>query len=75
MAYELWDTETANLVGDYPTEEAALADVRTSLVALGPSAVKALALAFEDAEGAPRPQRSGAALIARAQAAVRHSAA
>ena len=33
MHYELWDTQTANLLGEYDTEEEALVDVRDALAA------------------------------------------
>ena len=66
MPYELWDVETANLVGDYATEEAALAVVHQSLQAHGPGAVAHLALAFEDAAGDTHPIASGPALAERA---------
>ena len=70
MAFELWDIETANLVGDYPTEEAALDVVRTSIREHGPEAVAALALAYEDDAGETRPIVAGAALMERAQGAM-----
>ena len=70
MAFELWDIETANLVGDYPTEEAALDVVRTSIREHGPEAVAVLALAYEDDAGETRPIAAGAALVERVQAAM-----
>jgi hypothetical protein len=33
--FELWDTETANLVGTYETEVDALMDVRRAIIANG----------------------------------------
>ncbi len=72
MHYELWDTQTANLVGLYDTEEEALADVRGAL-ALG-WVVDRLALGQEyddhdlgDDEDLP-PVLHGSALAARASA-------
>lgn len=68
MAYELWDVETANLVGDYDTEVAALAVVRRSIGVHGRGTVDALALAYEDSEGEAHPIAAGAALAERALA-------
>lgn len=70
MAFDLWDIETANLVGDYPTEEAALDAERTSLQGHGAEAVAALALAYEDEAGETYPIATGAALVERARAAL-----
>jgi hypothetical protein len=63
MSYELWDTETANLLGTYPSKEAALRDVSRSLRARGRAAIAPLALAFEDATGGTHPIAAGAELI------------
>jgi hypothetical protein len=52
MHWELWDTETGNLVGDYDSEADALAVVRNALCRHGPSVAAALALGTEyDDEG------------------------
>ncbi|MGH2534441.1 MAG: hypothetical protein ACRDJW_19405 [Thermomicrobiales bacterium] len=64
MAYELWDMETANLIGDFPTEEAALTAIRQG----GLGAVATLALAFEDEMGETHSIAVGPALAQRAQA-------
>ena len=50
--FELWDRETANLVGVYDTIDAALDLVSRSLLAFGPSSVETLALTLEDGENA-----------------------
>ena len=47
MYWELWDTATGNHVGDYDSEDAALAVVRDALRRLGPSAIAPLALGPE----------------------------
>ncbi len=44
MHYELWDTETGNLVGEYDSEDAALAVVRDAQRLHGPDALTALTL-------------------------------
>jgi hypothetical protein len=46
--YELWDMETANLVGIYESMAAALEVVSRSLVAFGPAAIETLVLTAED---------------------------
>ena len=52
MAYELMDTTSANLVGVYPTQDAALADVADVLTDGDTDAVESLALAFVADAGA-----------------------
>ncbi len=51
MAYELWDRESANIVGEYDTEDAALAFVRRMIAAHGADVVLPWALAYEDDNG------------------------
>ena len=69
MNYELWDTETRNLVEDFETEAAAL-DAARELIALNaPSYPAALALACPDDDGRATWLAEGADLAARAQAA------
>jgi hypothetical protein len=66
MVYALWDTESANLIQTFPTEEAALREVRLSVQELGRDAVLAWALNYRDASGRGGPIAAGEALIARA---------
>jgi hypothetical protein len=73
MSYELWDTESANLLGDYPTEQEALIVVRRTALAHGSSAVSSFALAFEDEEGETHPIAAGEALLDRAHSAIPRS--
>jgi len=61
--YELWDTETSNLVGTYPTERAALAIVRSAVRAHGPDAFATIALGREDERGNMIPVATGAELV------------
>lgn len=63
MAYELWDMQTANLVGDYATQEDALEDVRQTLLTSGRAAIEPLSLAFETESGETRSIASGKSLI------------
>lgn len=73
MLYELWDTQTGNLVGEYESEAAALAVVRGALSRYGPDVAAWLALGAEhDGEGGDDALLptvlSGPELLARAQA-------
>lgn len=79
MHWELWDTETGNLVGDYDDEAAALAVVRDVLRRHGSGPLAALALGAEhDDEGgddaALPPIVGGVELVARALATPEHAA-
>lgn len=47
MHWELWDTDTGNLVGEYDTEAEALAVVRDALALHGLAAIAPLALGAE----------------------------
>lgn len=69
MIYELMDVESANLIGTYESETAALAVVRAALRAHGPASVAPLALAYEDDNGNGALIAEGADLAARALAA------
>jgi hypothetical protein len=72
MHWELWDTETGNLVGDYDSEDEALAVIRDALRRFGPTAIAPLALGAEhDDEGGLDddlpPVLQGEDLVARVQ--------
>ncbi len=66
MAFELWDIESRNIVGDYATEAEALALVRDLVCREGPGAVETLLLAFEDETGRTTPVAAGIELAERA---------
>lgn len=71
MHWELWDTESGNMVGDYDSEADALAVVRDAVRRHGPGVVRTLALGAEhDDEGGDDavlpPVIQGADLVARA---------
>ena len=68
MIYQLWDTESSNLVMEFPTEAEALAEVRDGLKRFGRADVVYLLLTCEDGSG-PEAVAQGDALIARALAA------
>lgn len=63
MFYELFDIDTANQVGVYPTEAEALAVVRHVVETFGPDAVRTLALGREDETGDTTVIAAGAALV------------
>lgn len=62
MIYELFDTETANQVGVYQTEDAALAVVHGAVRRHGADSVTTLALGREDDAGDTTVIASGADL-------------
>lgn len=51
MTFQLWEAKSANLVGSYPTREAALTIVRDAVRSHGRDAVASLVLVREDARG------------------------
>ena len=68
--FQLWDVESGNLVGEYPTERDAIAVVCQTLVDHGSQHVITLALAQERGAG-PEIIAEGAELLRRAQAPLR----
>jgi hypothetical protein len=67
QAFELWDTETSNLVGLYPSQDAALAVVRHAVREYGTDAIRSIALGREDEDGELVPIAHGDDLIRLAQ--------
>ena len=69
MHYELWDTQTGNLVSEYATEEEGLADVRAAFAAGWDPEHLALGQEWDDGEEGDdadlAPTVHGAALAAR----------
>src|SRR5688572_3501650 len=63
QTYEVWDTETGSVVGEFPTVETALDVVRSLLEAVGPAYSEALVLLYRDASGAVSATGSGNALV------------
>ena len=53
VIFALWDTDTSNLVGEYPTEAKALAAVYRTVQAQGPDALAGYALLRDDGEHDP----------------------
>lgn len=68
MIYELWDTETKNLLDAFDTEAEALQAVRELVVLNTPAYPSALGLAREDADGRMQWVATGEVLARRADA-------
>lgn len=66
--FQLWEMESANLVGSYPTEDAALAVVRAAIEKHGRESMAAVVLLREGARGRLTKIAEGAALVDRARA-------
>ena len=69
MTYELWDIETANLVGAYATGAEALVMVQRALDAYGAGYADGLALVLDDDQDDVRTLAIGADLASRAESA------
>jgi hypothetical protein len=67
VSYELWDTETRNIVETFASEADALTAARELIAVNAPAYPGALALVFEDDEGETTFIARGAALAARAR--------
>ena len=67
MTFELWDTETRNLVETFATEDEALAAVRELVAVNADVYPAALALALEDDDGETTVIARGHQLAARAR--------
>jgi hypothetical protein len=63
MTYQLWDTETANMVGAFQPEVAALDLVRDAAQLHGPGYVESWALEREDDQGRVKPVAEGDSLL------------
>ena len=70
LPFELWDTESANLLDVYRTEEEALADVADAVKSHGLEGAKHLLLGYEDENGRSRVIAKGLALAERALATI-----
>jgi hypothetical protein len=66
--FELWDTETANLIETYTTEEEALMDIAKATRLNGTDGLTALLLGRVDADGRSHVIARGEALAERALA-------
>jgi hypothetical protein len=67
--YELWDTESRNLLDDFDTEAEALAAVRALIALNGTNCTGALALTRVSTDGRMMTLAFGEALAVRAEAA------
>lgn len=68
MSYELWDTESNNLFGEFETQDEALAAVRETNRLYGAESAAALALARRSPTGTYTGIADGPALVALASA-------
>lgn len=66
MTFELWETESGNVIGGYETADAALEVVRATIAAHGRRAVETWLLIREDRRGNSKALEQGAALADRA---------
>ncbi len=62
MTFQLWEAESANLVGSYESEDAALAIVRKAIEQHGREAIESLVLVHEETRGELSAVAEGAAL-------------
>jgi hypothetical protein len=67
--YELWNHESANIVGEFESEAKAFAFVRSMIEAHGPAVTRPWTLAIEDAEGDTTMIAAGTVLRDRASRA------
>ena len=63
QTFELWDTETGNVIGEFPTIEAALAVAEALLSAFGSDYAEALVLQQRAANGSAGTVASGRDLL------------
>ena len=66
MTFELWETESGNIIGGYQTEAAALQAVREVVCPHGAEVVQSWLLTQEDKRGRSKALLSGSALAERA---------
>jgi hypothetical protein len=63
VIFEIWDTESRNLLGDFDSEDAALALVRDILATNGAEIASTLALVSEDTRGRLKTLAYGTELL------------
>ncbi|MPZ13659.1 MAG: hypothetical protein GEU73_04425 [Chloroflexi bacterium] len=61
--YELWQSETRNLMGSFETEEEAVSLLRRMLRAHGPTYVQHIVLGYEDDDGHSKTLARGKELV------------
>jgi hypothetical protein len=67
FTYELWNTASGNRVGEFESQDEALASVRRTMHQHGASMIATLALGYEDEDGEGAVIARGAHLAALAQ--------
>ncbi|MFN8634177.1 MAG: hypothetical protein U0893_10000 [Chloroflexota bacterium] len=66
--FQLWEAESANLVGSYETEDEALSVIRKAIEKHGPESVESILLLREGSRGRLAKIAEGVALVDRALA-------
>ncbi len=67
MVFQIWDTESANMVGAFPTADAAFRAVCEAVEVHGPGYVATWVLEHEDEQGHITTLGEGSALLERAR--------
>ena len=62
--YELWDTDSRNMVAEFASRDAALLALHDAVATQGPQALATLALSTEDGDGGSEMIARGDALVA-----------
>ncbi|HYI15851.1 MAG TPA: hypothetical protein VEX37_10705 [Thermomicrobiales bacterium] len=73
VRYEIWDTETGNLIGEFSTEEEALLLVRHAVDDWGAHAAASLVMGYGQNNEVASQLIEGEALIQRALSATAHA--
>ena len=63
MIYELFDTETGNIIGSYRSQHEALRVLKSAIDAYGASYAEAIVLGVRDREGYPKAIAEGDKLM------------
>ncbi len=75
LTYELWNIASGNRVGEFESQDEALASVRRTMHQHDASMIETLALGYEDEDGEGEVIAHGADLAALAQPRIPHSVA
>jgi hypothetical protein len=63
VTYDLWDSQTGNIIATFETKAAALSAVREALVKQGEEYVATLLFGQEDSRGRTKPLAQGKELV------------
>ncbi len=73
VRYEIWDTETGNLIGEFATEDEALDLVRYAIEDWGMDAAASLVMGYGEDNSVASQVIEGRALLERALSAAAHA--